>query len=160
MISQKPPGLTPEPGPNDEAVAGTIYNYGMTMYLIQVLEHQVVNLIVASNLPRSTKVSKEELQRIRADGFKRTMGQQLRELISCVEVPQSLRERVNRVVAERNHLAHRFFREHYDKMQSVSGNEELIRDLVNLQQIVVAVDDELTELERSVWRANGLEYPF
>jgi hypothetical protein len=160
MNSEKPPGLTPEPGLNVEAVAGTIYNYGMTMYLIQVLEHQVVNLIVASNLPRGSRISREELQRIRADGLKRTRGQQLRELISCVEAPSWLRERVNRVIAKRNHLAHHFFREHYDKMQSVSGNEELVRELVNLQRFIVAVDEELTELERSVWRANGLEYPF
>ena len=45
-------------------------------------------------------------------------------------------------------------------MQSVEGNTRLINELMALQKSVVAVDEELTELERSVWRARGMKYPF
>jgi hypothetical protein len=143
-------------GPND----GVIYNYGMTMFLIQVLEHQLVNLIVASNLPRRDQIPRDELLEIRANAFRQTMGTQLKGLAARVEIPPYLKEKLNRIVAKRNHLAHSFFREHHGDMLSSSGSEALIRDLFDLQRFVVAVDDELTLLERSIWRESGMEYPF
>ena len=147
-------------GPNDHAVAEVIYNYGMTMFLIQVLEHQLVNLIVATNLPRRHKIPRDELLQIRANAFRQTMGTQLKGLAANVKLPSALKEKLDRIVAERNALAHRFFREHYEDMQSASGNEALIRDLAELQHFVVAVDEELTQLERSIWRESGMDYPF
>jgi hypothetical protein len=148
------------PGPHDDAVAGVIYNYGMTMYLIQVLEHQVVNLIVASNLPRRECLATGELSRVREKAFRQTLGLALKELTACVNLPADLGEKLDGIVLKRNELAHRFFREHYKEMQSVSSNERLVRELADLQQFVVNVDDELTQLERSMWRESGMDYPF
>jgi hypothetical protein len=147
-------------GPNDEATTRVIYNYGMTMFLIQVLEHQLVSLIVASNLPRGDSLAPRELKRIREDAFRRTLGVQLKDLAASVEVPEHLKVKLARIVAERNHLAHSFFREHHADMQSLDTNERLVAELFALQQFVVAADDELTELERSLWKTNGLAYPY
>ena len=146
--------------PNDEAVDGVVYNYGMAMYLIQVLEHQVVNLIVASKLPRVAEIPADELKRIRAATFKKTLGTTLKDLIASVDVPDELRCRLKQVCDERNRLAHRFFRENHDVMQTVGGNGRLVAELASFQQVVVDVDDELTELERALWKANGMSYPF
>jgi hypothetical protein len=147
-------------GPNDAAVSGVIYNYGMTMFLIQVLEHQLVNLIVASNLPRRDNIPRDELVRIKEKAFSQTMGTQLRGLVECVDMPSHLREKLDRIVLERNRLAHHFFRDHYEELRSVSSNENLCCQLSDLQHFIVAVDDELTQLKRSIWRENGMEHPF
>lgn len=152
--------LAPEAGPNDQAVAGTLYHYGLTMYLIQVLEMQVVSLIVASNLPRRGEISSGDLRRIREDVSKKMMGKQLKDLIECVDIPPETEGRLRRVIVTRNRLAHGFFKDNYERMQSVEGNEAMIRELTEAQGFVVSVDEELTDLERSLWRASGLEYPF
>jgi hypothetical protein len=149
-----------EPGPNDEAVSQVIYHYGMAMYLIQVLEHQVVNLIVASKALGKGKITREEIRRLSEDVFRKTMGVQLRDLVASVDVPEEVRDRLEEVITERNHLAHRFFREHYNEMQSIAENKRLVQELIALQKYVLAVEEELTELERSIWRARGMKYPF
>src|SRR4051794_11946137 len=141
-MSDGPHGPRPMPGPNDELVAGVIYHYGLAMYLIQVVELQVVNLILASNLPRRNEITREEFLRLKQETLRKTMGRQLQDLIMLVDVPDGMRQRASKVVSERNDLAHRFFREHHDDMQSPSGNEQLIQELIDLQQVVVSLDEE------------------
>ena len=159
-MSDAPHVLPLEFESNDEAVYQVIYQYGMAMYLIQVLEHQIVNLIVASRLPGKGEMTREQIRRFREDTFRKMMSKLLQDLMDCVDLPEELRERVSEIILKRNHLAHRFFREHHPDMQSVEGNTRLINELMALQKSVVAVDEELTELERSVWRARGMKYPF
>ena len=144
----------------DELLKSVLYNYGLTMFLFGVLEHQVVNLIVALNLPRRDQTSAESLRQIREVAFKRPMGQLWKELKSSDGIPNDTKQRVDKIIDERNKLAHSFFRCNHDEMKSVIGNEKLIRDLEGLQQKVVAVDEELTKLEKTIWRTNGLDYPF
>jgi uncharacterized protein with HEPN domain len=116
--------------------------YGGAMYYAQVLEHGLVNLVVAVEIGRAIKT---ELERhaLYEELFAKPMGEHVKRVLKEVRLTDAQVLRLGKARAARNFLAHHYFRERAGEFLTVAGRNKLIRELDELCAEFEAVDEEL-----------------
>jgi hypothetical protein len=124
----------------------------------QVLEHGIVNtMLVFCLMPTMGAHATEESWQAAFDRFYdaefgKTFGNMLKGLASIKDFPSDLLERLRGAKVERDHLAHRFFREHDMDFMTREGRtrmiaecEDLIERFGELDQMIEAFAHEQRE---------------
>ncbi|WP_147273280.1 hypothetical protein [Paracoccus lutimaris] len=107
--------------------------YGLAMYHAQVLEHGMANAaIVLHMLPTASQYPNriewvEALDSAFNSELSKTFGNMLKALSSS-ELPKTIIDGLGRAKVVRDHLAHRFFREHDQNFFGISGREKMISE--------------------------------
>lgn len=123
-------------------------HFGLALYLVQVFETGLINALTVlvaaeSGRPRevwdATYVQHEKL----------TFGNLVRSLSKKAFFPQALEEEVLALKAERDALAHGFFRRHSIRFNAVAGCHEMIAELEVLQEKIQRIGREVDVLERA-----------
>ncbi len=142
----------------------TVYaQFGLALYLAQVLEHGLANaLMCAELLPRRAgkpvprKEWEAEFDAFMDQQFEQTLGRLIRGLSSVTTVPNDLEGLLTEALKKRNFLTHHFFRERAELFMSRHGREKMIQELERAQKIFDAADERLTEIAKPLREKYGL----
>lgn len=142
----------------------TVYaQFGLALYLAQVLEHGLANaLMFAELLPRRAgkpvprKEWEAEFDAFMDRQFEQTLGRLIRGLRSVTSVPTDLEGLLTDALNTRNFLTHHFFRERAEHFMSRDGREKMIQELERAQKLFDAADERLTDVAKPLREKYGL----
>lgn len=134
-----PPGaIWRSTDPHDEQVREVYARYGLAMFQAQVLEHGMVNaMLVLSLLPTIRTFKDDAAWEAAFDRFydvelAKTFGNMLNRLEPLDGFPPDLLTRLRAAKLQRDHLAHRFFREHDIDFMTADGRTKMIAECENI----------------------------
>jgi hypothetical protein len=112
------------------------------MYYAQVLEHGLVNLVVARRLG-STVTTNEARESLWTELFALTMGAQIRQVLKEAVFTDAQVARLEKALALRNFLAHNYFRERDTMLLSTTGRNRMLTELEDWRTELKELDTEL-----------------
>jgi hypothetical protein len=145
------------PTSDDEAEIPEVFAHaGMVLFLGQVLEHGIVNLLVCEYMLSVKKSTRRRLKNaeiatfvarardLEGEHFEETMGQLLKNMLkSGITVPPTLKELLKESLTGRNRLAHRFFREHAMNFGNSAGRLLMMAELAQMRGVLERAAHEL-----------------
>jgi hypothetical protein len=142
----------------------TVYaQFGLALYLAQVLEHGLANaLVLAELIPRRAGKPiprnewEAEFNAFLGQQFEQTLGRLIQGLKRATAVPADLKGLLARALQTRNFLSHHFFRERAEAFMSREGREEMLEELGRAQKLFEAADARLTEVVKPLGEKYGL----
>jgi hypothetical protein len=147
----------------DEHVKTVYAQFGLAMYLAQVLEHGLVNALVVLDLlpsrvgkPVPRKEWEREFESFMERHFETTLGRMIRNLKTVTPVPTELETILSDALRRRNFLAHDYFRERAEKFMSIEGREDMLSELQEAQALFEEADAKLTDVSRPLREKFGL----
>jgi hypothetical protein len=149
----------------DDHVKIVYAQFGLAVYLAQVLEHGLVNAIVFLDLlpnragkPVPRKQWEAEFDSFLERNFEATLGKMIRSLKAVTLIPSDLETVLTDALTKRNFLAHHFFRERSDEFMSQEGRERMIDELQNAQALFEMADTKLTDATRPAREKYGFTH--
>jgi len=146
----------------DDHVKTVYAQFGLALYLTQVLEHGLVNALVFIDLlpsragnPVPRKQWEAEFDSFLERNFETTLGKMIRSLKAVSQIPGDLESTLADALTKRNFLAHHFFRERSDEFMSQEGREKMIAELQDAQALFEAADAKLAEATKSAREKYG-----
>ena len=147
----------------DEHVKDVYANYGLALYLAQVLEHGLANALMCAELlpsragkPVPRRQWEAEFDVFMDQQYEQTLGRLVRALKSATSIPTELEGALADALKTRNFLAHHFFRERAEAFMSWDGREAMIRELKSAQGLFDIADGKLTEIVKPLREKYGL----
>ncbi len=141
---------------DDDQTREVYAHAGLALYMAQVLEHGLANVIVLARAGGPEFRSPDDYDALLDDLLSRTMGQQLRRALQEIEFTDDQIERLNEALRLRNYLAHDFFRERIDHFASVAGRNRLIAELDKMRDHFAAIDRDVQEIAYALWAKHGI----
>jgi hypothetical protein len=93
----------------DEETREVYARYGLAMYFAQVVEHAIVNLMIALRLPQREALTKGDIDQFMDEAFSMTFGRLLKELRRMGQSTHFLQRDLAQARDMRNWLAHGTF---------------------------------------------------
>ena len=157
-----PPGAIWPADDEDSVQIREVYSrYGLAMYQAQVLEHGMVNaVIIARMLPTmknhgNRSAWEEAFDRAYDVELAKTFGNMLRAL-EPLQLPDDLMAQLRAAKIERDHLAHRFFREHDEDFLGRAGRTRMISVCEDIIERFAAIDAELESVMQPLRERHGI----
>jgi hypothetical protein len=158
-----PPGAIWPVNDFDGAQTREVYaRYGLAMYMVQVLEHGMVNAaIMLRTLPTmrshpNVASWQDAFDRAYGAGLARTYGNMLKQLETIDEFPRPLLGRLQSAKEDRDILAHRFFRQHDIAFINPNGRTQMIAWCEQRVELFQSLSDELDTFVVPVCERHGL----
>jgi hypothetical protein len=158
-VAHKATGGDSGPGTMDSASAQTRDTYaefGLAVYLAQVLEYALVNAMIVAQLPQAGAITRNDIDAFMAQEFKGTLGRLIRNLAVHVAVPTTLQTVLSDALEKRNWLAHHYFRERAEQFVTTTGRSSMIDELHTAQELFERADKELLELIKPMRERFGI----
>lgn len=130
--------------------------------MVQVLEHGMVNaVIVMRTLPSRLSHPSEQswhaaFDRAYETGLSLTFGKMLKQIESLPEFPQALLQRLSSAKADRDILAHRFFRQNDLAFMNRAGRTTMIAWCEDRVTLFKTLSDELDEFLAPIQARHGI----
>jgi hypothetical protein len=140
--------------PDDDQTREVYAKYGLAMYLAQVIEHGLANFVLYAGTFYGLVTDEAHVDALLDEMFSKTMGGQLREVLSLIEFSGDQIERLHQVREKRNMLAHSFWRERVTLTGSQAGRNQL---LAELDAICAEFDTVNTEMDWMTMALLGLQ---
>ncbi|NWF74715.1 MAG: hypothetical protein HXY51_16990 [Nitrospirae bacterium] len=147
----------------DDHVKSVYAQFGLALYLAQVLEHGLANALIAAELlPRRAgkPVPREqweaEFDVFMDQQFQQTLGRLIRALRAASPVPSDLEALLARALEKRNFLSHYYFRERAEMFMSRKGRDQMIDELQQAGKLFETADERLTEVAKPLREKYGL----
>ena len=136
----------------EEHIREVCAQYGAAMYLVQCLEHAIVNVLVTRDLflkqtgpMRAAGSTKEDMYAVFdtyiSAQFKKTMGNLIRHLKTVSAVPEYVEDALGYTKERRDFLAHSFFRERAEQFVTSAGRDEMLAELKKDQKLFSDMDE-------------------
>lgn len=145
-----PPGtIWRSTDPDDEQVREVYARYGLAMFQAQVLEHGMVNALLVLSLMPTIRTFKDRaaweaaFDRFYDVELGRTFGNMLKRLETLDGFPPGLLAQLRAAKFQRDHLAHRFFREHDLDFMTSEGRTRMIAECEELIVLFQELDREV-----------------
>lgn len=158
-----PPGaIWPATDFDDVQIREVYSRYGLAMYMVQVLEHGMVNAaIIMRTLPTMRSHPDKEsweatFDSAYASGLARTYGNMLKQLEALDEFPRLLLERLRSAKDDRDILAHRFFRQNDLAFMSHDGRTSMIIWCEERIELFQSLSDEVDAFVAPIRENNGI----
>lgn len=130
--------------------------FGLALYFVQVLEHQMVNMFVAAKLPEKNKVPVQEIDCLFDMRFNQTMGKLIKDLQTEFNLSEEEKSLLDSALKERNWLAHRYFREKAVDFMKPEGRSKMIEELALIVDHFENLDKILTRRHREYTKRYGI----
>ncbi len=131
--------------------------FGYAMYMLQILEYMIINIIFFDDIPRKIKEAKTEqewddiVNSFYQKYFnKRTFGPIIEDIKKKVTCSDNLVALLERTLKQRNYLAHHLFRSNAAGLMNAVGKEKILKELVSAQELFTETRGELEELAKPI----------
>ncbi|NIA12080.1 MAG: hypothetical protein GWP10_20745 [Nitrospiraceae bacterium] len=131
---------------DDDGKSRLVYAYfGLAIYFGQVLEEALSHMLWMHRFFKQKKQTNEIINKIIDDieAVKKTMGMAINEVKNAYSLPETLESALANVLAKRNYLAHRYFKDEIHKCYSESGQKEVIHYFCQFIDQTTKVDNAL-----------------
>ena len=132
-------------------------NFGLALYMAQVLEHGIINLVTWSGIADGTYREYDETEAAFAELARQTMGTLKKTLLLRRADVTHLEELLIRAVRLRNFLAHEYFRQRSAAIMTEEGRRKMIAELRAARDFFQDVDSGLEPLTRKILSAIGVD---
>jgi hypothetical protein len=140
----------------DEHIRETYAHFGLAVYLAQVLEHGIVNAMVAARLPLRPSFTVADVDALMDKEFENTLGKLIRNLKADVQIPPRLEDLLTTALRKRNWLCHDCWREHAVNFMKWEGRERMMAEFQEAQRLMKEADQALESLVRPMQVASGI----
>lgn len=140
----------------DEETREVYARYGLAMYFAQVVEHTIVNLMIALRLPERGALTKQDIDQFMNEAFAMTFGRLLKELRRMDQPTHFLQRDLDQTRNMRNWLAHRYFRDRAVQFMSPAGRVAMLQELDDATSLFLEVNEHLERLSAEVRAANNV----
>jgi hypothetical protein len=139
----------------DEQTREVYARYGLAMYFAQVVEHAIVNLMIALRLPERGALTKRDIDQFMDGAFAMTFGRLLK-LRRMGQSTHYLQRDLDQARDMRNWLAHRYFRDRAVQFMSPAGRVVMLQELDDATNVFLEVNERLERLSAEVRAANNV----
>jgi hypothetical protein len=140
----------------DEETREVYARYGLAMYFAQVVEHAIVNLMIALHLPERGALTKQDIDQFMDEAFAMTFGRLLKELRQLGQATDFVQRDLDQARDMRNWLAHRYFRDRTVQFMSPAGRVVMLEELDDATNLFLQVNETLERLSAEVRAANNV----
>jgi hypothetical protein len=134
----------------DEETREVYARYGLAMYFAQVVEHAIVNLMIALRLPQRGTLTKGDIDQFMDEAFAMTFGRLLQELRRMGQSTHFLQRDLDQARDTRNWLAHQYFRDRAVQFMSPAGRVVMLQELDDATNLFLEVNEKLERLSAEV----------
>jgi hypothetical protein len=138
--------------PDDDLARDVYAHFGLCMYIAQVFETGLINILTNLEHIKSKNATEENFDRLYKRNETLTFGNLMNALSKHNFVPQNLMQEARALKDERDHLAHRFFRDHDLDMPTVAGCNHMIEILTDRRDRFSALDHKISALLDNVYQ--------
>jgi hypothetical protein len=142
----------------DEQVKEVYANFGLSMYMAQVLEHGIVNAFIFLELLPKTKGkwTPDEFDAYMDGEFDKTLGRLIGKLRNLTTINNDLESLLTVALKKRNWLAHHYFRERAEECMSTSGRNSMIVELQRCRDLFKETDEKLEVVIKPLMKKLGM----
>ena len=131
--------------PDGELIKEVYAHFGLCVYLAQVFETGLINILTALETAASKTPTRQTFDDLYTKHESLTFGNLMKALSVHSVLPTDLVKEIRQLKAERDHLAHRFFRDHDLDFITVGGCYLMIERLVASRQRFEALDKRVSQ---------------
>jgi len=142
--------------PDDDQTREVYAKYGLAMYLAQVIEHGLANLVLYAGTFHRIVTDETHVDALLDEMFSKTMGGQLHAVLGLIEFSEDQIERLQQVQKKRNMLAHSFWRERVGKTGSQAGRNDLLAELDAICEEFGTVNTEMDWMAMALMGLQGI----
>jgi hypothetical protein len=146
-----------------EHIKNVYAEFGLALYLAQVLEHGIVNALMVVDLlaknaghPMQRQKWIEEFDSFMDRHFAITLGKMINRLKELIEMPDDLESLLSDALSKRNYLAHHYFRERAEEFISYHGREQMVAELEDVQRLFRQADERLESILKPLRERYGI----
>lgn len=144
--------------PPDGDLVREVYAYfGLCIYLSQVFETGLINILTALETAVSKKPTPQIFESLYSKHQTFTFGRLLNSLSVHCAIPDDLMREVRELKAVRDHLAHQFFRDHDLDFMSIGGCYVMIEILEAHRARFKALDERVSALQAEAFSKIGID---
>lgn len=141
---------------DDEQIREVYAQFGLAIFLAQVLEHALVNAMVAGRLVERERFTKRDVDAFTVEQFEKPLGRLISTLSKYVQVPDELADSLRVALKERNWLAHHYFRERASAFMTEVGRQSMLEELASSHQKLEHAEAALTVLVKPIRERYGV----
>ena len=158
MISMDSQIIDASDHPDDDLVKEVYAHFGLCMYLAQVFETGLINILTALETASSKIPTRQTFNALYAKHESLTFGNLMKALSVHGVLPADLEEEIRQLKAERDHLAHRFFRDHYLDFITIGGCHFMIERLEARRNRFAALDKRVSQFQaEAIAKIGGID---
>ena len=143
--------------PDEELIKEVYAQYGLSMYLSQVFETELINILTALETSKSGMPTKQTFDDLYSKHEDLTFGNLIIALTAHQIIPDDLMEEIRKLKSDRDYLAHRYFRDHDLSFMTAAGCRSMIATLEEHRQRFHALDQRVSEFEAPVFAKLGID---
>lgn len=143
--------------PDSELVREVFAHFGLCLYLSQVVETGIINILTALETACSSQPTRQTFDAFYEKHEALTFGNLLKELKRHDFFAESLEKDVRQMKSSRDHLAHRFFREHDVDFITPSGCRHMIEVMQQHQDRFDGLNKEIAAVQADAYAKAGLD---
>ena len=144
------------PEPDYDDPRGIYSFFGLTSYMANVLEHGVMNLVVALLSKDVSGITVGDVDRLYESFDRKTFGQVIRVAQARFDFSESFAAKLELALDHRNYLAHSFFIIRDIDILTKSGRRKMIDELIEILEHLKKVDQEMDKMWISAWEHLGI----
>jgi hypothetical protein len=130
--------------------------FGFAVYQAQCLERELAMMLVTAQAGSPNSFSTEQLESLYGTRFRQTLGQLIGLARKDAYIDKSLEDRLMDALSKRNLLAHNYFWERTEAIQTFEGRKEMISELRQIAHEFDELDNELMPITREWARSLGV----
>jgi hypothetical protein len=150
-----PPFLDASASPDGDLVKEVYAHFGLCMYCAQVFEIGLINILTALEAERSKTPIRATYDRLYQQHEGLTFGNLIKALSRHDFLTAEVLEEALRLKAERDDLAHRFFRDHDMDFMSLGGCYLMIEELEERRERFITLDARVSALQAGAFKKLG-----
>lgn len=143
--------------PDDDLVKEVYAHFGLCIYLSQVFETGMINILTALETAVSKSPTRQTFDQLYGKHESLTFGNLLKALKVHDFLPADLLKEVRQLKAERDYLAHRFFRDHDLDFMTVAGCYVMIEFLESRRDRFISVDERVSQFQVQALAKIGID---
>ena len=143
--------------PDGDLVKEVYAHFGRCMYFAQVFETGLINILTALETAATKIPTSQTFDDLYARHEFLTFGNLMNALSVHDVLPTDLVKEVRQLKTERDHLAHRFFRDHDLDFMTIGGCQLMIERLQASQHRFKVLDKRVSQFEAQVFAKIGFD---
>lgn len=143
--------------PDEELVKEVFAHFGLCLYLSQVVETGIINILTALETATSSQSTRQTFDALYEKHEALTFGNLLKELKRHNFFAENLEKDVRDMKSSRDYLAHRFFRNHDIDFITPAGCRHMIDILQQHKDRFDCLDKEIESIQVDAFAKAGLD---
>lgn len=127
--------------PEDEQYKQVYAYFGLLVYIFQLLEHQLLNMILIINKVKNKSMPVDTYNKLFYDYSGKTMKGLLNPIMRTYQISKPHRRELEDVICKRNYIVHHYFKDNIFKTYTLNGRIEMIIEFEKTTNRVKAIDE-------------------